>query len=282
MPPSFKPPGVDSLARVDPQGIAYEDDGTVIDGVVSPRARASWTCWPEADYHVHAFSLAAWREPGQAPLERELAVLWPVPGWIDGRHWLEAVFERLPTYSIHRFRALLSRDRTRAVLEAILPLEALDPDHVRCAERLREPVVVPTACLGDLVLNRHLGQFWGKVPWKGEAVEIIFMMEDRDELRDAIRTAERFCANQHAWDRRLLDYAVERLLPLKNGAWREEGEPEWPAEALRSRLELQGMTIDRSGQLSFVYHPNPVPRAYGIEIHASLEQGVIGATIMDD
>jgi hypothetical protein len=254
----------------------------MIDGVVSPRARASWTCWPQADYQVHSFSVAAWHAPGEPLVERELAVLWPVPYWLDGRFWLDAAAERLPTYAIHRLRVLMSRDRTRAVLDAILPLEAPDQDLIRCANRLREPVVVPTELLGDLVLNRHLGQFWGKVDWKGETVHLVFEMEDRSELGEAIRTAERFCLDQHAWDRKLLDCAVERLLPLKNDQWREEGEPEWPADALRSRLELQGITIHRGGHLSFFYYPNNVPRAYGIEIRASLEQGPIDAEIMDD
>jgi hypothetical protein len=56
MPSSFKPPARNSLAKVDvAEGVSYEKQCRIVEGVVSPRGMSGW---PGDGYGVHCFSLA--------------------------------------------------------------------------------------------------------------------------------------------------------------------------------------------------------------------------------
>src|SRR5262245_27739814 len=115
MTPEFTPPNRDSLAEADRyEGVVYEAQCTVIEGVVAP-GQGAW-CGPKVSYDIHRFSLAGWRRLGDTLIARELIILRPVPPYLQNNVQLDPkIYEDFPDYSIQRLSVLLSKDQSRAV-----------------------------------------------------------------------------------------------------------------------------------------------------------------------
>src|SRR5262245_42229969 len=141
---TFKPPPRARLSEVDvAEGVSYDRDGVVVEGVVSPRGQSCWAGRAKT-YDVHLFSLAAWRLPRESLVSRELTLLRPVPPARDGEERESNVFEDFPQCSIQRLSVLLDTDRTRGIVEKVLTLERPDQELLAFSEQLKRPVVIST------------------------------------------------------------------------------------------------------------------------------------------
>jgi hypothetical protein len=279
MPSSFKPPASDSLATVDvAQGVSYEDQCRVVEGVVSPRGQ-SGRPGQYPGYDVHCFSFANWRFPGGSLVARELTLLRPVPPSRSGEPRGENIFETFPAYSIQRFSVLLSKEHTRAVVEKVLAAEPVDETLRQFAERLREPVVVSTARFGDVVMNPLIGWFEGKVKWDRKTVELHLEPGEDGSIADAIKTAENLWADQAGWKRKVDEFAVERLLPLKNASWLGEDERELTPTEFKKRMKLQSINVAGDGALEFWHDDGDLFWGHAIQISATLKDGPTDADI---
>jgi hypothetical protein len=276
--PSFKPPAGGSLAEVDVADVAYDDRCVVIEGVVSPRGQGGWA-GRSADYDVHHFTLAGWRRQGEPLVERDLTLLRPVPPARAGQPRAEDIFERFPAYSIQRISVLLSQDRTRAVVEKSLPIDLPDRELVLFAERLRQPVVIPTERFGDLVLNPTVNWLEGKADWNGKVIEITFAQDEGEELGELLKTAESLWSAQAAWKRRVDDFAVRELLPLKNDAWLGDGEAELTPADFQARMQLVSISIGGDGRFEFWHDDGDLFGGHAIEIRGNLKDGLMDAGI---
>lgn len=246
LPASFVPPGVESLADIDRKNTAYEQQTVVIQGVVSPDSQSGMPR-KNAGYEVHYFTLSAWRRPGEPVVERDLTVLRAVPVGAD--YW-----DDFKEYTIHSMSVLLSKDGTRAVFEKALPLESPDKELLAIAEKLRKPVVVSTKRFGDLVLDRSIGLFEGVAQWNGQKVTIRFPGTGEEPTEKALKTAETLFADQAGWRQRIENYAVKKLLELKNGTWLDDGEPQLTRSQFVSRMTLTSINILSGGNFEFWYN----------------------------
>jgi hypothetical protein len=279
MPPPFKPPASDSLATVDvAQGVSYEDECQVVEGVVSPRGQSGWP-GRHSGYDVHCFSFANWRLPGGSLVGRELTLLRPVPPSRSGESRSENIFETFPAYSIQRFSVLLSKDHGRAVVEVVLAAEPVDETLRQFSEQLREPVVVSTARFGDLVMNPLLSWFEGKARWNRKDVELHLEPGEDGSIADAIKTADSLWADQAAWKRKVEEFAVDRLLPLKNDSWLGEGERELTAADFKKRMTLQSINVAGDGWFEFWHDDGDLFGGHAIQVSGTLKDGPTDADI---
>jgi hypothetical protein len=279
MPSRFKPPASDSLATVDvAEGVSYEDQFRVVEGVVSPRGQGRWP-GRDTGYDVHCLFFANWRFSGGSLVGRELTLLRPVPPSHSGESHGENIFETFPTFSIQRFSVLLSKDHMRAVVDKVLTAEPADETLRQFSERLREPVVVSTARFGEVVMNPLTGWFEGKVKWNRTTVELRLEPSEDGGVADAIQTAERLWANQAAWKRKVDEFAVERLLPLKNESWLGEGEPELTPAEFKKTMKLQSINVAGDGRFEFWHDDGTLFWGHAIQISGSLKDGPSDAGI---
>jgi hypothetical protein len=278
MTPKFKPPVGATLVLVDLVDVEYEDGSITIEGVVSPSGQSAWAGRDE-NFDVHCFEFAAWRQLGEKLIERELTLLRAVPPSRNGESRGEDIFARFPDYSIERLSVLLSKDRTRAIVETVVPKSGQDQDLLGFAERLRQPVVITTKHFGDLLLNRRVNWFEGKANWNGKTIEIYCSRNSDNGIEEAIQTAERLWSDQGGWKRKVEDFAVQELLPILNQAWLDDGEAEVTADQFKSRTPLVAIKLAADGSFEFWHEDGDMFAGHSIEVRGSLAEGLTEATI---
>jgi hypothetical protein len=279
MPSSFKPPARDSLATVDvAEGVSYEDQCRVVEGVVSPRGQSGWP-GRNPGYDVHCFSFANWRLPGEALVGRELTLLRPVPPFRNGEPREENIFERFPAYTIQRFSVLLTKDHMRAVVETVFAAETADGTLRQLAERLREPVVVSTDRFGQVTMNPLIGWFEGKVKWNRKTIELHLERDEDGGIAYAINTAENLWSDQAGWKRKVENFAVEKLLPLKNDSWLGEDERELTPADFKKKMKLQSINVAGDGSFEFWHDDGDLFGGHSIQIRGTLKDGLADADI---
>jgi hypothetical protein len=206
-------------------------------------------------------------------------LLRPVPPSRSGEPRGENIFETFPPYSIQRFSVLLSKPHTRAVVEKVLDSEPVDETLRQFAERLREPIVVSTDRFGDVVMNPLIGWFEGKAEWNRKPIALHLEPGEGGGIADAIETARALWADQAGWKRRVEDFAVERLLPLKNDSWLGEDERELTEAEFKKRMRLQSINVAGDGAFEFWHEDGAMFGGHAIEIRGTLQDGPADADI---
>jgi hypothetical protein len=273
--PSSRRPARESLPAVDvAKGVVYEDRCCIVEGVVSPEVQGGSERRGQS-YAVHIFTFADWRRAGEPLVGHELVLLRRVP---CGR-LQEDLLERFPAFSVQRLSALLSKDGRRAVVARVLAQGEPDARLRSVAERLREPVMVPTRRFGRIALDRSIGWFEGKASWNGRMVAVRFKTDGKDGVEGAVRTAETLWDDQAAWKRKVDDFALRKLLPLKNGAWRDDGEARLTPAAFKKRMKLKSLSVDGDGRFEFWHDDGNLFGGHSIQIVGSLPKGLTRADL---
>jgi len=217
---------------------------------------------------------------GRATVDRELTLLRPVPPAIlSGKKRDDNIFDRCPAYSVQQLSVLLSKDQTRAVVEKILTSEGPDQELLSFAEALRKPVVICTEHFGNLSLSREFDWFEGKRKWNRRLTDVVFTKSADGSIEDAIKTAETLWADEAGWKQRADDYAVEKLLPLKNASWLEDNDVEVTSNEFKARMKLVSITVEGKGRFTFWHEDGDLFWGHSIEIRGTLEVGLIDADI---
>ena len=266
----FKPPSIDRLAEVDQAECTYQNKVVEIEGIVSPSGQSGSS--RSDDYHVHCFSFSAWRRPGQAVVNANLTILRPVDPEGD---W----FTEYPKPSIHRIKVLLSSDKTRAIFAGESAQEADTSQLSEVGDQLAQPIVIRTERFGDLILDQSVGWFEGEAMWNGQLIVVSFNTDEKEEVSEALRVAEKLWEEQSLWKRQVEDYAVQELLSLKNDNWLGDGESPLTAEEFKSRMSLQSITIDPDGSVEFWHDDGDLFWGHSIMISGSLDEGLTQADI---
>lgn len=225
---------------------------------------------PDEELWTVVFTLAAWRVDGGAVQRAPLRVRKAV-----------REEERAALYGVIHPNALIALDaqligKDAAAIETAVLGVVLeppnDPELRAVLAELQKPVTIDDAVLGTLTLDRRLDWFVGRATWLGEPVTVNVEAVG-DDLPDALATAHALWRDQVGWQARVRDYAVERLLGLKNGTWLEEDESVVSADEFRARMKLESITVDPEGGFTFFHEDGDLFWGHAIEIGGSLEEG---------
>ncbi|MCL4853078.1 MAG: DUF2262 domain-containing protein, partial [Bryobacteraceae bacterium] len=212
------------------------------------------------------------RFPGQPVVRKRLTILRPVDP--DG-DW----FSEYPKLSIHRIKVLVSTDETRAIYAGKSAHEADSNQLADVAEELATPVMIRTQRFGNLTLDRSVDWFEGEVKWNGEPVRITFHTDETQEISAGLKVAERLWSEQTSWKRKVDDYAVQELLPLKNDNWLGDDESPLTPDQFKSRMTLQSISIHRDGNFDFWHDDGGLFWGHSVQISGSLDEGLTQADI---
>jgi hypothetical protein len=262
---SFNPPSRDRLAEVDSTDCEYHSQCEDILGIVSERGQGVVNT-------VHLFFFSAWRRIGQPLVNNELTILRPVAADDD---WSAPY----PPLSIHRIGVLLSKDQTRAIFANAVAANVDDAELMAVAEELQKPVLISTKLFGDLWLDASLGWFEGEAEWNGEPIDVHFHADDGGSIDRGIDVAEALWKNQQQWKRKVEDFAVSRLLALKNEAWLPDDEKHLTPEQFKSRMTLQSISFAADGSFEFWHDDGDLFWGHSIQISGSLQDGLTQADI---
>jgi hypothetical protein len=247
--------------------------GEIIDGVVHPRGAAGVKLGGD-DVWSLGFAFETWRDDTGAVHREELAM------HRDGSHAeLGACMERIRGLEVLRARVRFGGERGAELVELVEHAFDEGDALVQRAAELREPKTREHARFGTLTFVHRLG-WWDATPtWCGVPVRLHLDGAADDLLEEALRAAEELFDDQPTWSRRVRDFAVEKLLPLKNKAWLDDDEePLTPAD-FEARMTLKSITVSPEGDFDFFHDDGDLFWGHAIQVMGTLRDGPQDADI---
>jgi hypothetical protein len=218
------------------------------------------------------FNLAAWKQEG-AVSEGKLRCELPVT-----KEELSNFMGAIKAYKIVEINVSVYTNTGAAVLKSV---EVLDRDLQleAISAELQKPVKVDTVQFGTLELDRRLGDYKGVALWCGTQVGISLSCADIEKPFNVIAVASELFSAQSDWNSRVQAFAVERLLPLKNDSWLDEGDFEVSPEEFVSKMTLEEISFDEGGAFSFWHDDGDLFWGHSIMVSGELGKGLTDADI---
>jgi hypothetical protein len=220
------------------------------------------------------FHWAGWRHPGSEVATGKRRCELPV-----SKDDLRSLMDLVGPYSVVEVE--LDEESTAEVtkLRRIVDGGAKDPELEQLALELQKPIVLNDATLGRLEYDRKYGWYAGRAQWCGQAVNIRLSCTRPEDASAVSEAAARLFKEQQHWHRRVQQYAVERLLPLKNGSWLDEEEEEISAAEFLSKMRLESISVDESGDFTFWHDDGDLFWGHAIQMRGNFTEGLTRADL---
>ena len=220
------------------------------------------------------FQLAAWHYAGAEVETEERYCSLPV-AHSDLNDWMA----RVKPYAVVEIE--IEDDSSERVFKVsrILRTDADDADLQRIAAELQTPIVISHPVFGKLECKRAFGWYVGRAEWNGKNIDVSLSCSKADDPISVLDAASRLFREQEEWGRRVNDYAVEQLLPLKNDSWLDEDEAELTKEQFLTKMKLESISVEEAGSFTFWHDDGDLFFGHSIQISGDFENGLTDADI---
>lgn len=107
--------------------------------------------------------------------------------------------------------------------------------------------------LGVLRYCDHLHWYEGQFPFRQSQLLIRFSTDEQGQVKAAIARGTDLVAQLEYYVESAKEYAVEKLLDIKNEFWSDEDEEVLTPEQFKNKMVLESIVISSDGEVSF-YH----------------------------
>ncbi|WP_417394473.1 DUF2262 domain-containing protein [Gimesia chilikensis] len=167
----------------------------------------------------------------------------------------------------------------QAIASEIISINGTDAELSLVAEELLEPMVVDDPQFGPLTLDRSVDWYSGTVIWDGAQVQLNVSWENSDDIQQALEVARKLWENEAEWAARVDNFAVSKLLELKNDSWLDEDEPQVTPAEFKARMTLEAITVYDDGDFDFWHSDGDLFWGHAIQITGNLTEGLQYADI---
>jgi hypothetical protein len=246
-------------------------------GVVSPSGVGAGRFQGEELWTVR-FSLEIWRI--------EFGVIQPRPLGVF-RSATDAEWDKLKPlikpYDVVHIKARgvsdSNNESSQVLLEEFVSSCNTDLELSNCSQKMQMPVIIDDPFFGKLALNRRIGQFHGNALWAGNKISLDVSVEEKNSVQSSLENAHLLWRTQEQWNKRILDFAIDELLPLKNDLWLDTDEPPLKAEEFQNRMTLISITVNPDGSFEFWYGDGNMFAGHWIDVYGNLSEGPLSAGI---
>ncbi len=161
-----------------------------------------------------------------------------------------------------------SRFGPQALLEEIREVNAADMEVRYYWPGIGDSVPYVEDDRLGVLLFRH-GRYSGEVEWLGRTVRVEVCPDRSRSVASALEAAHLLWDCQASWNRRAWEYAVSRLLPVKNSSWLEAGEAPVDAWEFRRRASLDLIDVYPDRIFRFVFDAGDLFRGHFFELCGS-------------
>lgn len=250
---------------------SFEQEPIEIIGLVSPIHQGG--TYRGNNCKIHQFSFFAWRKVTDSNIKIEkINIFRPV------RFNKSNYLEDIPKLSVIRCKIFIN-NKIKAAIFVDGEILNNNEDFQDIIDKLNEPVELETPQFGVLTLNKAIGYFSGETEWLNNLIELSFVDLGKETHSEFLNAAEVLFASQSEWNDKLIEYAKNELLDIKNEHWLEEDEKEVTPEEFKNSLKLKAVTLDRNGQFVFSFDDGDLFCGHIISVYGSLENGIEGASI---
>jgi len=261
----------DELINIDRAETEYNSDIIEIEGVVSPESGFGF---PSKYFSVHIFLLQAWMLTSEKKItKKKLTILRPID-------LSEEDLKEISSYSILKMSVYLNSDRTRAILiDGKISIDSTNVKLHKIAHELKGKVNINTELFGELNYDSTVHWYQGISNWKGAKIEVSFSIDGNWKINKGLQVATKIWKEQNIWEEKVKEYAVKKLLKLKNDSWIEEEEERVNSIEFRKLMRLESITFDSDGSFKFWYNDGDLFWGHSIQISGNLIEGLTEAGI---
>jgi len=219
----------------------------------------------------------AWRI-GNGEMEKNLTVRCKVAD-----KEMKKLKRKIKADSIIRIQGRVLRENLykspQALMEEYVQSKVDDVEIKNYLVEICKPVIIEDDVLGTLKYTRESGEFTATNNWGNQKISLSLDIEDMDDL-DAVKAAAHILyEDQETWNKRIVDYAVRELLPLKNECWLEENEAKLTEEQFKEKMELDSISVRKDGLFQFWHGDGNMFFEHSILIEGSIIDGPQNADI---
>ena len=164
-------------------------------------------------------------------------------------------------------------------LEEFIGRHSTDDELNTHLAELQKPVTHTDDRFGTFKFDRRVRQYTAQVKWNGRTVSLDVKAKEPHEIDRALRVANALWDDQQMWHRRVVDYAVDQMLPQKNAHWIRDGESEVSPDDFKDRMTLLSISVDADGDLEFAHDDGDLFWDHLILIYGNLSDGLTHAEI---
>jgi hypothetical protein len=248
-------------------------------GVVGPSGAAGSTIGRSEDWTVSC-ELAAWRLSNGA-VQRQPLRLQRKATLDEVQRFQELLLAERIIHVQARVVAVGLEGGAQALLEKVVAVDVDDAALAEIRDELRQPVTIDDDRFGTFTLDRRLDWYCGNANWGRKTIELNLPANDPADARAALQAAHKLWRDQPEWDRRVSEFAVQELLPIKNESWLNEDEGELPytAKQFQAKMSLTSITIDSGGAFEFWHDDGDLFWGHSIQVSGNLADGPTDADI---
>ncbi len=164
-------------------------------------------------------------------------------------------------------------DSAHALFEKYIKSNIHDSEIENHLTEIRKPVVYQDDLLGTFNYNRRMGWFENVILWGNEKINLRLDIEKMGDLDAAIEVIHILYKDQAIWNKKIVDYAVSELLPLKNESWIVEDEEEITQEQFKKQIELLSITVHQDGSYEFWYDDGDLFLGHALVVSGNITDG---------
>jgi len=167
----------------------------------------------------------------------------------------------------------------QALIEEFIQVDTTDNELNEYLAELQKPVTYEDTRFGTFTFDRRGRSYTANPSWNSTSIFLELVAEKPDDLKSSLKAAYALWDDQASWNKRVQDYAVQKLLPIKNESWLEEDEPELTSEQFKSRMTLESITVYPDGFFDFWHNDGDLFWGHAIQVSGDLLDGPNDADI---
>lgn len=253
---------------LDSYGGEYRKEVVTIIGMVSARNQGAHK---KDEFSTHRFELEKWKLDGKMQTNKLLV-------WRPVKHNSD-YFKDIPAYSIVELKVFLNLKNNRSILQSGLLISNPSEDLLELKKDIQGSVFIQIDDIGKFELNKKLNLFEGSPLWNTQKIRFAIDVKSEAEITDEIATLKTLLSNQAEWKEKIDQYAVSKLLPLKNDTWLKENESQWSEDTFLKTYSLESILISEKGRFEFWHRDGDIFWGHFILIQGTIKDGPTRADI---
>lgn len=162
-----------------------------------------------------------------------------------------------------KVRKIYPKFGNQFMLVDVIERDLSQEDLAKVLEEYEKPVIIVDEKCGTFELNKEFDFFEGESQWlKGKA--LIYLDSDVDNqhtANDALNTIQKIIGNKEVWDKKIREFAAEKLVDLAND-WLESDEYDNPQEITKEsfieRIRISELAIHIDGEFTAYYNDDDI------------------------
>jgi hypothetical protein len=154
-----------------------------------------------------------------------------------------------------------------------------DEELLALATELQKPVTFNDELLGKFTLDRTVDWFESETIWDKETIHLNLTVDERGNESASLKIAKKLWEDQEVWSEKIIDFAVKKLLDLKNDTWLDEDESELTAVQFIERMTLEAIAVYPDGKFEFWHNDGDLFWGHSIQISGNINDGPTDADI---